>query len=150
MSSNVSVVSSRDTTITGFVRGQERFGFLYALTLAVVVGCAMTFRLVHRVGWTETVLVLIGGLFLVWGVLFTILEMRRLAQTTQERAEDIVAEKKETYGPVTVQPPTGEPYPHHEDYPESAGFDQGQLTSRIPGSTPFIEDLASQQEEVTR
>jgi hypothetical protein len=105
----------------------------------------MAFSLVHRLGWTERVLLLIGGLFVAWGILFTFLELRRLAQTPKERAEDIVAEEKERYGPVTIQPPTGDPYPHHEDYPESAGFDQGQLTSRISGSTPFIEDLVHRQ-----
>jgi len=42
---------------------------------------------------------------------------------------------------VAVKPPTGEPYPHHEYFVESAGFDQGQLTSRIPGSTPFLDSF---------
>ena len=95
-------------------------------------------------------LLLIGGLFVAWGIVFTFLELRLLAQTPKERAGDILPEEKEPYGPVTVQPATGDPYPHHEDYPESVGFDQGQLTSRISGSTPFVEDLARSQEEVTR
>ena len=34
-----------------------------------------------------------------------------------------------------------EPYPHHEDYQGSEGEDQGQLTSHLPGSTPFFEKL---------
>jgi hypothetical protein len=110
----------------------------------------MTFSLMHRLGWTERVLLLIGGISVAWGILFTFLEIRRLAQTSKERAEDILAEEKERFGPETIKPPTGDPYPHHEDYPESAGFDQGQLTSRISGSTPFIEDLARWQEEVRR
>lgn len=66
MSWNDSAEGSTDTAITGFARGQERFGFLYVVILAVIVGCAMSNRLVHRVGWMETVLVLIGGLFFAW------------------------------------------------------------------------------------
>jgi hypothetical protein len=35
-----------------------------------------------------------------------------------------------------------EPCPHHENYPESPGEDQGQLTSHLPGSTPFFNHRA--------
>lgn len=107
----------------------------------------MSFSLVNGLGWTERVLMLIGGLFVAWGILFTCLEMHRLAQTPNERAEEVLPEEEPTCSAVTVQPPTGDPYPHHEDYPESAGFDQGQLTSRTPGSTPFLEDLVGRGEQ---
>jgi hypothetical protein len=33
---------------------------------------------------------------------------------------------------VIIEPSTGHPYPHHEHIAGSAGFDQGQLTSRLP------------------
>ena len=58
-------------------------------------------------------------------------------------------EFEDAYGPrkVELKPPSGEAYPHHEYFTESAGFDQSQLTARIPGSTPFIDDRPQRADE---
>ena len=104
MSSNVLVPRQRDTTITGFARGQERFGFLYVVVLLVTAGSAMPFRLVHHVGSTETVLALIGSLVFAWSVPFSIPEIRRLARTLQEQPKKILVERNNTCGVITVQP----------------------------------------------
>ena len=72
--------------------------------------------------------------------LFSLLEFTGVAENAR-RAEDGLKSEPDPYAPrqITVAPPTGEPYPHHEDHPESAGLDQGQLTSRLSETTPLID-----------
>ena len=87
---------------------------------------------------------LTGCLIVGWAILFSVLEVRRLGQTAKERADEAL-EDANPYSSriVVVEPPTGERYPHHEDHAESPGLDQGQRTSQLPDSMPFIDRFLS-------
>lgn len=124
-----------------------RFHFLYVVISAVAIGCALTYSFIAGLGSWQTVLVLMGLLLGAWATLFSFLEVRRLAQTPKERADEALTEEPDPYAPrtVVVEPPTGVPYPHHEDYPESAGLEEGQLLSRLTDPTPLIEDFLSRR-----
>ena len=130
-------------------RGLEKFAFLYVLLATVAVAGAVTFSWIAGLVWWQTLLVLVGALIGAWGTTFSFLETRRVAQRPDQRNNEILREDTDPYIPrkVKVAPPTGDPYPHHEDYPESAGFDQGQLTSRLPDETPFVEEFLKRRSE---
>jgi hypothetical protein len=125
-------------------RGEEKFAFLYVVIAAGAIASAMVYSAIAGLSWLQNLLLLVGCLIVGWAILFSVLEVRRIASTPKNRGE---AAFKEDYPDriVTVEPPTGDPYPHHEDYPQSAGFDQGQLTSRIPNSTPFMDRFLNRQ-----
>lgn len=125
-----------------------RFAFLYLVASAAAVGCAMTYSWITSLGTWQTILLVTGCLIGAWATVFTFLEVSGLAQTGKS-ADEAVQEEPDPYAPRTVVmgPPTGEPYPHHEDHVESSGFDQGQLTSRLTESTPFIDALLSRRPE---
>jgi hypothetical protein len=137
---NVPVTGHKKAKFPGIVNGREKFAFLYVAISALVLGCAMTFSGIVGLTWSQTALLLVGLLIGAWGTLFSLLEVRRLARTAMNSADEALEEGANPYTPrtIVVEPPTGEPYPHHEDYAESQGFDQGQLTSRLPDATPFI------------
>lgn len=120
-----------------------RFSFLYVFISAIAVGIAMTYSLIAGLAWWQTALVLIGGVVGACATLFTVLEVRRIAQTPEQRAAEALIEQEnpDALPPVVVLPPTGDPCPHHEDYPESAGFSEEQLVFRTPDRTPLIEDF---------
>jgi hypothetical protein len=92
-------------------------------------------------------LILIGGAaMLIGGIVFSLLKTqrpvpsasaRKLARQYQAFEADLA--RIETEQLLEQSTSCDEPYPHHETYPESAGEDQGQLTSHLPGSTPFLE-----------
>ena len=153
-----------NTQVSGFVEGparrafagifprERRFAFLYAVIAAAAVAFVMTISGVAGLFWWQSVLMLIGTVIVGWAVLFSILEIRRLGKGKDEVGE---IEDSDAYPSrkVVVAPPTCDACVHHEDYVESQGFDQGQLTSRIPDGTPFIEEILqgrAKKEEVTR
>ena len=143
---DVSVASAEKPKFFGIVPGREKFAFLYVVVSAPVIACVMIYSAIGGLTWWQTLLLLSGGLIGAWATLFSLLEVRRLAQTPKDRADEGLDEPNPYCSRcVTVEPPTGDPCPHHEDYPESAGFDQGQLTSRIPDATPFVEKFLSRQ-----
>jgi hypothetical protein len=153
---NASVAGSGKAKFIGVARGEEKFAFLYVVISAVAVGCAMTYSFIAGLAWWQTMLVLIGGLSGAWATVFSFLEIRRLAQTPKDAADEALKEEADPYTSraVFVEPPTGDPYPHHEDYAESAGLDQGQLTSQLPDSSPlldtFLSRRRSQKQKVAR
>jgi len=120
-----------------------RFSFLYVIISAVAVGIVMTYSLIAGLAIWQTALALTGGLLGAWATLFTLLEIRRIAQTPEDRAAEALIEQEnpDAMPTVVVLPPTGDPCPHHEDYPESAGFSEEQLVFRTPDRTPLIEDF---------
>lgn len=124
-----------------------KFNFLYVVISAVVVGCAGTYSLIADLRTWQTVLLFMGALLGAWATLFSLLEMHKLGQTPKCEADEALKEKPDPYAPraVVVMPPTGAPYPHHEDYPESAGLEEGQLVSRLPYPTPLIEDFLNRR-----
>ena len=122
------------------VPGSEKFTFLYAVIAAGAVASAMTYSGITGLAWWQSLLLVIGAVIVGWAALFSVLEMRRVSQTPEEaaRARE-AAVNPYTARTLIVDPPTADPYPHHEEYTQSAGFDQGQLTSRIADTTPLIE-----------
>ena len=146
--SNVPVAGPKKAKFMGIARGQEKFAFLYGVIAAVTVTCVVAYALIANLNLWRSLLLLTGCLLVGWAFVFHFLEMRRAART-RNGAVEAVAEEPDPYLPrtVAVAPPTEEPYPHHEDFPESAGFDQSQLTARIPGSTPFIDRFLDREEK---
>jgi len=126
-----------------------RFNFLYVVISAIAIGCATTYSLIAGLGTWQTMLLLTGGLIGAWATLFVFLEMRRIAQTPNYKADQALLQEPDPYAPrtVTVASSTGEPYPHHEDYPESAGLEEGQLTARLNDPTPFIEEFLNRRKQ---
>jgi hypothetical protein len=126
--------------------GERKFAFLYLVISTVAIAGVMTISGLSGLSWWQSLLMLIGSLIVVWTVLFTFLEVRRLGQTPKGLEGPA---EGDPYAPrkLVVAPPTGDAYPHHEDYVESQGFDQGQLTSRIADSTPFVDRLLRRREK---
>jgi hypothetical protein len=91
-----------------------------------------------------------GISLVVWGIIFTVLEVRRIAGISMaHRTRDEVEAYQNRRPAVLVQPPTGEACPHHEDHAESPGLDQGQLTSALQGTTPLIDRLLQARQRRT-
>ncbi len=122
--------------------GNERFAFLYVVIAAGALTSAMIYSGLAGLTWWHSVLMVVGAVVLGCAILFSILEVRRIAQTPKEAAKAL-EEASNPYQErtIVVDPPTGDPYPHHEDYKQSSGFDQGQLTSQLPDATPLIDKL---------
>lgn len=134
-------VSGREKAkVIGIARGKEKFAFLYGSTAAVTATCVITYSLIARLVWWQSLLLLIVCLFGVWMIVFSFLEVYRATRNAKNTASEALDADTDPYASrtVTVGPPTGEPYPHHEDYAESPGLDQGQLTSQLPDWTPFM------------
>jgi hypothetical protein len=102
--------------------------------------------LVADLSSSQTLLLLLGCLLVLGTVLFTFFEVYRLATDSNRRADRSVEEPDPDIARMVVtEPPTGEPYPHHEDYAGSPGLDQGQITSRIPDEPPLnLRDMWAQ------
>ena len=136
----VSFTRPKKARFVGIVPGQERFAFLYVVISAATTTCVVTYGSIAALPWWQRLLMLIGCLIVGWAILFSILEVRRLGQTVKERADEALGRSSNPYPSriVVVEPSTGDPYPRHEDYVGSAGLDQGQLTSQLSDSMPFI------------
>lgn len=106
----------------------------YLLALALTFTCVVLISLAVGLRVWAAVLFAIGCAVLVWAVVFTILQFSRFARPRARKS----SHEREVRRVVTVEPPTAEALPHHEDHAESPGIDQGQLTSDLPGSTPLV------------
>jgi uncharacterized membrane protein len=130
------------------VRKMSRVVFPYAVVFAVMVSFIAGFGMMAGMyGW-QILLWCIGACLVIGGIIFTFFEVRRLAgisRSTQELASEEAEADRMTHRIVVVEGPTGHPYPHHEDFVESAGCDQGQMTSRSPEATPVIGTFLSKR-----
>jgi len=125
-------------------RKMSRVVFPYAVVFAVMVSFIAGFGMMAGMNVWEILLWCIGACLVIGGIIFTFFEVRRLAgisKSTQELAREEAEADRMSRHTVVVEGPTGHPYPHHEDFAESAGSDQGQLTSRSPEATPVIGKL---------
>lgn len=120
-----------------------RSAFIYGAVTAVVLTCLGMYSLLASLTIWQTLLLLSGSLIVIWTILFTVLEMLRLAKQSNSGGNQAVIEDEDLEFPrvVVVHPATGDPYPHHEHYAESGGLDQGQLTSQLPESAPLFIEL---------
>lgn len=113
---------------------------------AVTVTCIVLYALVADLGLFQALLLLGGCLLVLGAMLFTFLEVRRLARGSNRRPGPNVEEADpDASRVVVIEPPTGEPYPHHEHHVGSPGLDQGQLTSQLPDPPPWnLRDVWAQ------
>jgi hypothetical protein len=105
-------------------RKSSRVAFTFVVASASAITCITLYSLIAGFSRFETVFLLVG-----------FFEVRRIASGSNSIAER-EAPDPDVSRVIVAGPPTGQPYPHHEHYPESAGFDQGQLTSRLPDQPP--------------
>jgi hypothetical protein len=122
-------------------RRASRVAFIYVVVTAVVATCIILFSLMAELTRWQSVVLLAGVLVVVWAIIFSFLEVGRIASGWKrirgpEEAVDPDAPRR-----LVVEPPTGHPYPHHEEHEGSAGFDQGQYTSRLRDELPSIRSL---------
>jgi len=113
---------------------ERRFGFLYVVISAAAIATVMIFSGIAGLAWSQSLLMGIGTCGVGWALLFTVLEMRRLGNGGEQIKEDPDPYPSRT---LIVAPPTTDACVHHEDFVESQGFDQGQLTSRLPDALPL-------------
>ena len=118
---------------------QEKFTFLYVAISALAVTCAIAYSLFAGLTFLHGSLLIAGCLVVGWAFVYNFMEVRRATWARKE----VVSTEPDPYGPhkVVTAPPTGDAYPHHEAYVESPGFDQSQLTARIPDQTPYPTGL---------
>lgn len=124
--------------------GQEKFTFFYGAFAAIGVALAVIYSVFAGFSLRNCLWLAIGGAVIGFSLAFSVSELYKAGKAKKAAP---TKEEADVYGarPVSIAPPTGDPYPHHEAYTESQGFDQGQLTARIPGSTPFVDALESRK-----
>jgi hypothetical protein len=117
-------------------RKSSRVAFTFVVASAIAITCITLYCLMAGFTRSEALFLLIGSLIVIWAMIFSFFEVRRIASRSKTISE---CDETDPDGSrvVIVQPPTGHPYPHHEEHVESAGLDQGQLTSRLPEMPPF-------------
>lgn len=125
--------------------GQEKYTFLYIVFPCLALTAALLYCMLTGLTRLQSFFLSLGAVLLACTAVFFFLEIRRIARASKGVEE--IKPEADVYAPrdVSVEPPTGEPYPHHEDFVESQGFDQGQLTARIPDETPFLEGFFSRR-----
>ena len=121
-------------------RTASRVAFTYVVVSAVVVTAILLYSLVAALTWPQRVWLTVGVLIVVWGIVFSIHEVRRIAARSESILGPADVVDPDAPRKVIVGPPTAEATPHHEMHPGSAGLDQGQLTSRLSG-TPTPREL---------
>jgi len=125
---------------------QADVAFQFEATLAIVAVATLAFiiGLVAGLSWQECVTLIIGVSCLLGGIVFTLIEMHRLTHPPTSRRSPPPSTKAATVLRKIVARSwqSVDPLPHHENYPECPGQDQGQRTSNIPGSTPLLEEIA--------
>jgi hypothetical protein len=108
---------------------------------------AMSSARLPQVGSLAGLILMSAAAVLIGGIVFSLLKMQRPFPSAMSRSlgrqcdafqADLVRIEREKLQKSTT---ADEPYPHHETHPGSPGQDQGQLTSHLPGSTPFFEDV---------
>jgi hypothetical protein len=112
-------------------RTTSRITFLYAAITALVITCVILYCLMAHLMRAQAMLLLFGVLIVVWAILFSFLEVRRIASRQEKICGPDEAVDPDASRRVPIEPPN--PYPHHETHAGSAGFDQGQYTGRLPG-----------------
>lgn len=142
------------------IRSQRALGFTYSWTwtnnadVRAQTGAqpqqAMSSGKLPQVGSLAGLILMSAAAVLIGGIVFSLLKMqravpsassRRLARRCDVLEAHLVRIEREKLLEQSTN--SDEPYPHHENHPESPGEDQGQLTSHLPGSTPFFEGVNS-------
>jgi hypothetical protein len=107
---------------------------------------AMSSARLPQVGSLAGLILMSAAAVLIGGIVFSLLKMQRPVPSASSRKvarqcdvfeANLVRIEREKLLEQSTK--SDEPYPHHETHSESPGEDQGQLTSHLPGSTPFFE-----------
>jgi hypothetical protein len=122
-------------------RKTSRVAFIYAVLTAMVATCITLYGLTADWPRSQTLLLLAGSLIVVWAIVFTFLEVGRIAARDSSIVGPDDGVDPDAPRRVVVEGPTGEATPHHEVHAGSPGLDQGQLTSSLPDHTPSIGSL---------
>lgn len=120
-----------------------RTWFPYVVVTAIAASAIATIAAMTGLHVWEAVIWTTGACLFLGMLIFTFVEVRRLAGISKSNAQRELEENeadRDACHIVIVGDPTGEPYPHHEDHEGSAGLDQGQLTSRLPDWTPLVRN----------
>jgi hypothetical protein len=122
------------------MKGETRtFAALSGFLIVAIITSVGLLSMLAGLSFLQFVLAAAGASVLIWTIFFTLFEFRRI--TRPSRGVEVEESPGAEIRIVIVEPPTGEPYPHHEQYVESPGQDQGQLTSRLPDSIPLFDLL---------
>ena len=134
-------------TILGVRTGTVRSVLIFKTLFPMVLGATAVQIYGLAVGLRAPVIVIlmILGAAGVGILTFSILTMRRDGQSLDETIRPYPASPAgvdlEALRNAERLDPPGEPYPHHEDYVESPGDTFAELTTRVAGDTPFLENL---------
>jgi len=147
----------------GNSKGDEGSLFQCLLAMAAAATTAMVFSLISGINWQFGLVLMGTAAALAGAALFTFLEMRRLGraslgreltqatrqgasggQNTSIESTYSVTRAEQRRRKMGQSVDSNEACFHHENHPESPGEDQGQLTSHLSGSTPFLENLDSE------
>ena len=120
-------------------RQGSRVAFTFVAVSAIVLTVVTLYSLIAGLRWFEALFLLLGLLAVIWAILFSLFEVRRIADRSPSIGGEIAGVDPDAPRTVVVEPPIGHPYPHHEHIEGSAGFDQGQLTARCPDLPPLRE-----------
>lgn len=121
-------------------RKASRVAFIYVVVSALVITAMVLYTLIAGWAWMQAFWLTLGLLVVVWAIVFSILEVRRIAARSKSILGPADIVDPDAPREVIVEPPTGEATPHHEWHAGSEGLDQGQLTSRLTG-TPTPGEL---------
>ena len=126
--------------------------FLYVVLTAIALTGIVLYSLTEKLSWSQIMLLSAGSLLVIWAIVFTFVEVQRIAGQSQKSIVQSFDEADDWDLPrrVVVEPPTDEPCPHHEDHAGSEGLDQGQLTSQLSGTTPLIAELRDRAQRKKR
>jgi hypothetical protein len=119
-------------------RKNSRIAGVYVAATAVTVTSLVLYSLMAGLPASESLLLLLGVLIVIWAIVFTFLEVGRIAARAKSIAGSDELVDPDAPRTVIVEGPTGEATPHHEAHAGSPGLDQGQLTSNLPDHTPTI------------
>jgi len=122
-------------------RKRSRIAFIYVVATAIVATCIILYSLMAELSRWQSLVLLMGVLVVVWAIIFSFLEVGRLASRSPKISGPDEIVDPDAPRRVVVEPSTGDPSPHHENHPASPGQDQGQFTSQLRGDTPFVEFL---------
>lgn len=121
-------------------RKASRVAFTFVVASALVITVVVLYSLAAGWDFFQGLWLTLGVLVVVWAIIFSILEVRRIAAREKSIVGPADIVDPDAPRKVIVEPPTGVATPHHEMNPGSEGLDQGQLTSRLSG-TPTPREL---------
>lgn len=132
-------------------RRESTLLFETLLAMSATGMLALIFCLGFGLSFGLSLVVMAATALLVGGIVYSLLEMHRLATRNRElemkaktaemeACEARLAQQRAEAEQLIPDVPLGsEPYRHHEHHLESPGFDQGQLTTGSSSATPFFE-----------